>query len=125
MGAVAEPPPEVTAAWDLAVAGWEEPKRHDDVIALVAKHSCFAWAAARYKERAGDPIADKQIERVRKAATATMMATATARPEPASIPYRNTMLILLVLVILIGVGLVYALVRDRGSETAAATDVQH
>jgi len=123
---VAEPVPEaVTSAWEEAVAGWDDPKRHDAVIAVVAKHSCFAWAAARYKERAGDPIADQQLERVRKAATATMLATAAARPEPATTPYRNTMMILIVMMILIAVGLVYALVRDHQSHSAATTDVQH
>jgi hypothetical protein len=123
---VAEPVPEaVTSAWEAAVAAWDDPKRHDAVIALVAKHSCFAWAAARYKERAGDPVADQQLERVRKAATATMLATAAARPETAATPYRNTMMILIALMILIAVGLVYALVRDRGSSATTTTDVQH
>ena len=82
---------EVTAAWDRVVEDWDDPARHDALIGLVAQHNCFVWAAARYKERAGDPIADKQLERLRRAATATMLATATARPE-ASQPYRKTFL---------------------------------
>jgi len=68
-------------------------------------------------------MSDRQLERVRKAATATMLVTAGARPEAQGTPYRNTMLILIVLMILIGVGLVYAVVRDHNAP--ATTDVQH
>lgn len=107
-------PDPVVAAWDQAVAHWDDPAKHDAVIAQVASYSCFAWAAARYKERAGDPIADKQLERLRKTATATMLATATVRPDDEKTPYRNSILILIALVILIAVGMIYAKVKDRG-----------
>jgi hypothetical protein len=114
-------PDAVVATWDRAVESWDDPARHEALIAAVASFSCYAWAAAQYKTRAGDPIADKQLDRLRKAATATMLATATARPEATTMPYRNTMLVLLVLVILIGVGVVYAIVHDRPT----TTDVRH
>jgi hypothetical protein len=68
------------AAWQRAVEQWDDPARHEVLIGLVAQHSAFAWAAAKYKARAGDPIADAQLERLRKSVTATMLATATVRP---------------------------------------------
>jgi hypothetical protein len=98
----------VTKAWDETVASWDDPKQHDAFLGVVVTHSSFAWAAGRYKERAGDPIADKNLERLRKAATATMLATAAPRPEDAKVPYRNALLILIALVILMGVGVIYA-----------------
>jgi hypothetical protein len=112
-------PDPVAAAWDQALAHWDDPQRHDALLAAVASYSCYAWAAAKYKTRAGDPIADAQLERLRKAATATMLATATVRPEQTGMPYRNAILVLLALVILLGVGAVYAMWRDRGATTQA------
>lgn len=112
--------PAVTTAWDETVANWDDPKRHDAFLGAVVTHSCFAWAASRYKERAGDPIADKNLERLRKAATATMLATAAVRPEDTKVPYRNAMLILIALVILMGVGVIYAKFRDHGTVTQTA-----
>ena len=105
------PPPAVVTAWDEAVAHWDEPARHDTLLALVAANSCFAWAAGRYKEKAGDPIADMNLERLRKAATATMLATASVRPDPSKTPYGNVLLVLVTFVILIGVGAIYAWFR--------------
>ena len=105
------PPPAVVTAWDEAVAHWGDPARHDTLLGLVAANNCFAWAAGRYKAKAGDPIADQNLERLRKAAMATMMATASARPDPTGVPYRNVMLVLLAFVILIGVGAIYAWFR--------------
>ena len=117
-------PDPVTAAWDAAVAAWDDASKHDALLALVATHSCYAWAAGKYKTRAGDPIADKALERLRKAATATMLATATVRPEQTQMPYRNTLMVLLVLVIMIGVGVVYAMSRQH-HDAPAATGAQH
>jgi hypothetical protein len=77
-------PDAVRDAWQRAVDGWDDPDRHKTFLGVVAQHHCFRYAAARYKERAGDAIADRQLERVRAAALATMTATATARPGRAS-----------------------------------------
>jgi hypothetical protein len=102
-------PDAVTAAWDHTVAQWDNPTRHDALLALVATYSCYAWAASKYRERVGDPIADQQLDRLRKAATATMLATATARPDRTRTPY--SLYVLIAFIILIGVGLVYAQMR--------------
>ena len=114
---------DVTTAWDRAIAQWEDPARHEALIAAVVQHNSFAWAAQRYKERAGDPIADKQLERLRKAAVATMFAASTARrakQEPA--PYRKVFMWILVLVIFAILGLVFTrLVLDNTPPKANAT----
>jgi hypothetical protein len=70
-------PEVVTAAWDALAAHWDDQARHDALLGLVAQHGCYAWAAAKYKERGDDPIAQRQLERVRKSALATMFATAS------------------------------------------------
>lgn len=98
----------VEAAWARAVERWEDPARHEALLGLVAQHSAFAWAARKYKERAGDPIADAQLERLRKSATATMLATAAKRPESKDGPYKRTMLLGVLLLVMLALGLVYA-----------------
>jgi hypothetical protein len=90
---------DVTAAWQRVTEHWDDAARHDAFIASVAQHSCYAWAAARYKERAGDAIADKQLDRLRRAATATMMAAAAARPSRERQPYKSSMVVLIVLLL--------------------------
>jgi len=110
-------PDAVLAAWKGAVDAWDDPARHEAVIAQVAQYSCFAWAAARYKERAGDPIAERQLDRLRRAATATMLATATARPNKEPTPYRATVVLFVVLVLAAIGGLIYAMVlHDRADQ---------
>ena len=81
-------PEDVQAAWQAATAAWAEQERHDAFIALVSQHRCYAWAAARYKERAGDPIADRQLERITRAATAILLAT-TPRSADEHKPYKR------------------------------------
>jgi hypothetical protein len=111
-----EAPEAVRAAWQAVTEHWDEPARHEALLGLVAQHACFAWAAARYKERAGDAIADEQIERLRRAATATMLATATPRPSADKQPYKNTLIIFIALVAMAILGLVLAkLIHDSRS----------
>ena len=94
------------AAWDRVVEQWDDAARHDAFVGLVAQHNCFAWAAARYKERAGDAVADRQIERLRRAATATLMATATVREEKQKQPYASLLVVLIGLLVMALLGLV-------------------
>ncbi|MBA2540258.1 MAG: hypothetical protein H0V17_11525, partial [Deltaproteobacteria bacterium] len=115
-------PDALGAAWDRALEGWSESARHDEVMRLVAQHDAFAWAAARYRTKAGDPVADKQLERVRKAAEATLFSGAVARKDANKNPYRSTTMMLVTLVVLIVGGLVYAMVvRNRGTEPVTYT----
>ncbi len=109
---VQEPPDEVREAWQRAVDRWDQPGLHELLLAAVVRHQCFAWAAARYKERAGDPIADRQLERVRQTATATLLATKPRRSDE-RMPYRSSIMALIVLVVMIVIGFAYAVIVDR------------
>ena len=104
----------VSAAWERVVEKWDEPARHEALLGLVVQHSAFAWAAARYKEKGDDPIAVERLDRLRKAATATMMATATKKGEEERSPYTKTMVWLIVMTIMLIIGLLFArIVTDR------------
>jgi hypothetical protein len=99
---------DVTQAWDRVLEQWDDKARHDAMLSVVVSHSEFAWAAARYKERGDDPVAHVQLERLRKAATATMLASAKARESPDSSPYKKMALWLAVMVVMLVVGLLFA-----------------
>lgn len=109
----------VRAAWDRAVEAWSEQARHDDLLRLVAAHNGYAWAAGRYRTRSGDPIAARQLDRLRRAAEATMLAGATVRPDAATRPYRAVIGVLAILIVVIAVGVVYAMIRGPGATAAA------
>jgi hypothetical protein len=84
----------------------------------VNQHEAYAWAAARYRERKDDPVAAAHLERLRKAATARLMASATVREEKGSSSYRATWAVLGLLIIAIVASLVYAFARGDGGESA-------
>ena len=107
---VAEP---VRAAWQHATDAWTDDARHDALFQTAATHNAYAWTAGRYRSRR-DSIADRQLERLRRAAEATLLAGATARADAANKPYRATAGVLAALVIVVAAGLIYAMVvRDR------------
>jgi len=113
----------VRAAWDHAVEAWSESARHDELLRVVAAHNGYAWAAGRYRTRTGDPIAARQLDRLRRAAEATLLASATVRPDAAARPYRAAIGVLAILIVVIAVGVVYAMIREPGATTAAPTRV--
>jgi hypothetical protein len=96
---------ELDAAWQVVVDKWDDQAAHDTLLALVAQSSSYKWAATQYKQRAGDPVAEAQLERIRKAAIATMFATATKKRDPDA-PYKRVMVVLIVLVFMMMLGLV-------------------
>lgn len=96
---------ELDAAWQVVVDKWDEQAAHDKLLGLVAQTSSFKWAATQYKQRAGDPVAEAQLERIRKAAIATMFATGARKREPPT-PYRSVMILLVVLLFMMVLGLV-------------------
>jgi hypothetical protein len=107
-------PAPVREAWAHATAGWSDEARHDDLLREVASHNSYAWAAGRYRTRGGDAIAQRQLDRLRRAAEATLRASATARPGADTRPYRGTAGVLAVLIVVIVIGLFYAVViRDH------------
>jgi hypothetical protein len=111
-----KPPDVLTDAWTELAEHWDEQARHDALLGMVAQHDCYAWAAAQYKARGDDPIAVRQLERIRKALFATMMVTATRKPDTAKVPFKGSILVLVLVVILTAVGLVY--LQFRQSHTA-------
>ena len=101
------PPAEVEAAWANCEEAWHEADRHDAFFALVVQHDCFAYAAGKYKARAGDAVADRQLERVRKAATAKMMVSSTGRSDATHKPYRASIAFIVLLLVAAIAGLAY------------------
>jgi len=107
-------------AWTRTTEHWHDAAAHDELLRLVVANNCYAWAAGRYRTRDRDAIAERQLERFRRAAEVTLLASATARPDSASTPYRSATTVLAILIIMIAAGLVYATVaRDRGAPASA------
>lgn len=122
--AVPEP---VREAWTRTTEHWDDPAQHDELLRLVVTNNVYAWAAGRYRTRGGDPIAQRQLERLRRAAEITMFASATVRPEAKRASYRSLTSVLVVLIIVIAAGLLYAMVihvsgRARRPPAAQSSD---
>jgi hypothetical protein len=80
--AVPEAVPEaVQAAWARTALDWHDTVRHDELLQLVASNNSYAWAAGRYRTRGRDPVARRQLDRLRRAAEAALLASATPRPD--------------------------------------------
>lgn len=122
-------PPAVAAAWERVIAAWDEPAPHDALLQAVAQHDAYAWAAAKYRDAkraapaspspfrsypgpAVDAIADRQLDRMRRAAEATLFASASAREEPGKSPYRAATAVLLMLIFAVIAGLIFARVFE-------------
>jgi hypothetical protein len=90
---------QVQRAWGQVTENWSDVARHDELFALVVKDNCFAWAAARYRERGDDPIAKEQLERLRKAALASMMVSAAKRETKGKTPYVSSVIVLVCLIV--------------------------
>jgi hypothetical protein len=106
-------PEPLVRAWELAVDEWSNTARHEEVLRLITQNDAYAWGAAKYRSRAGDPIADKFLERVRKSAEATMMTSAAARNVVAKNPYRNTIAMLVIVSLAIAGALIYAYLKSN------------
>ena len=89
--------------WVQVVLRWQDQARHDAVLGIAAEQRSFAWLAMRYREHAGDAIADRQLERLRRAATAVMLATATPRDERRKTGKLTTLLLALSTFVLLAV----------------------
>ena len=91
--------PEVEAAWARCEQDWDNQAHHDALFQLAAAQDAFPFIASKYKPRAGDPAADRALERIRKAAVAKMMATGSSRDEAERKPFRATVVALIFLMI--------------------------
>ncbi len=115
-------PDVLTTAWERTLEAWDDTSRHDEVMRLVAQHDAYAWAAARYRTRTGDAIGARQLERVRKAAEATLYATASVRAETSPKPYRALTAVLVMLILAAVAGVLYAMiVHDKAENRQDAT----
>lgn len=116
----AEVPARMVAVWDDAVARWNEPAAHDAVVAAAADLSCFAWVAARYRERdrEGDEIARAQLARIARATEAALTIGSHARRAnvPAKTPYRGIQMMVAVLVLAVLGAWLYARLRPTAND---------
>jgi hypothetical protein len=123
-------PDAVRAAWDAVTESpeaWATQARHDGFVQLVAAATAFAWAAGQYQEvrrrRPDDAIAIRQLERVRRTAEASMLASTTVR-EVKQPPYRGATAILVMLVVVLVAGALYAaFMREAHSPASTITPV--
>lgn len=126
----ADVPDSVRAAWAAVTESpemWAVQARHDAFVQLVAASSVFAWAAGQYQDvrrrRPDDAIATRQLERVRRTAEASMLATTTVREVKQS-PYRSATAILVMLVVVLVAGALYAtFMREARSPANTITPV--
>lgn len=88
----------VRGAWERVSENWTDTARHDALFHAAVKDNALAWAAARYRERGDDPIAKGQLERLRKAAVASMLVSAAPREAKQKTPYRSTLIVLMCLI---------------------------
>lgn len=122
----AQAPASVRAAWAQVCDRWEDAAAHDALFSLTAEHEVFAWTAARYREAGAHPPdatapyretaesrpgATAYLERVRKAAEATMLVSATPRRGERQ-PYMSSLVVLALLALMIVVGLALAMFMD-------------
>ena len=110
-------PEVVKVAWEKVVAEWSEPKAHDELLRLAHTHEAYPWVAARYRTRAGDPVGDAQLERLRKATEITLYAAAAKRPENTKSRYYG--LVAIVAMIILASILLYVVIRMRQGPEAS------
>jgi hypothetical protein len=104
-------PEKLVAAWDRAIGAWSDPKTHDELLQLAHTLDAYPWLAAKYRTRAGDPVGDAQLGRIRKAIEVTLLASATPRPDKASVKYRG--LIAIIALVALASILLYLVIRAR------------
>lgn len=108
-------------AWDQLVEHWDEPKRHSAILELAAQKSVFAWVGAKYRAKAkeGDETAAQQLEKLKKQAEVTMLASAEPRVDHSK---RNRYLALAIAAIVLAFAgyMVYEGTRRTTPATATA-----
>lgn len=119
--------PGLLAAWERVEADWSDRAAHDEVFERTTACGAFAWTAGRYREAqrekpATDDVAKTALERLRRAAEATMMATAAARAGKETSPYKNTVAIMVVIVLALVGLLIYQFVRSSQLPDTAGDD---
>lgn len=102
-------PTELTTAWNRALLGWTDGRRHDTVLGVAAKHKEFAWLATRYREyaksNADDAIAPARLQRVQRAAAIVILAKAPPPAEPMPKLFKMASLMIVGAAVAVGIGL--------------------
>ena len=102
-------PTELSTAWQQVLVNWNQPALHDTLLGLAAKHTQFAWLAARYKDASrtnpADPIATHRLARVQRAAAVVAFAMPRAADEPVKKPFRGIAMMLAGAVIATGLAM--------------------
>lgn len=119
-------PDPVRAAWQAVLANWDQQSLHDAFVQRVAGAGVFAWGAGQYqdmqRQRPDNPIAQRQLDRVRRTAEAAMLASAAVRDVDKR-PYRGATAVLIMMIVVLIAGALYAaLMRDSSTGGAAATN---
>jgi len=114
-------PEAISSAWQALQPAWDDQKRHDAIFELAARLDALAWLGGKYRERAktDDAMAVKQLEKVRKAAEATLFATASPRDDQRK---RNSLLALGVMAVVLAIiaAAVYFTAGDKKPPPAPA-----
>lgn len=113
----------LAAAWDDCVAHWDDPEKHDRAASLALTLGEQPWLARQYRavvrERPGDTIAAKRLERTGKIVAAAMLATATIA-KPGGYRRGSSLGLLLVLALVVAGGLLWGLNLVRKREPTGA-----
>lgn len=112
-------------AWLRACEDWSSPLHHDELLQLAMHHECYAWLAAKYRDvgRTRDvPAIDAYLNRLRRAAEATLTVSATRRTAHAAGSYSSAQAILLVLIAALVASCVYARTRAVPTRSASGND---
>ncbi len=121
-------------AWERVKEQWEDTAAHDELLRLTTLHGCYAWVAARYREvkadagppfreagTARDAIAERQLDRIRRAAEVALLTSGSPRSDPGTKAYRSTKLLLGLVIVLIIIGLLYAMYQRMSTSTPQPT----
>lgn len=119
--------PEIRTAWERVLEGWQDEAGHDALFQLIAARGEYSWAAGRYRvqlrERPGDAIARRHMNRIRRAIEATMMVTATTRDRSEASPYKRAVALLGVLIVMLVIGMFYMIAKSRSAPPDSAPPV--
>jgi hypothetical protein len=109
---------EAERLWAQVLEAWDQPARHDAVLAAVQRGGHFAWLAARYRQAkdergAADAMTARGLERLEKVVVTTLVMSGSKRETAATVPYRNTIIVMGLLLLMIAGGLVWGLSRKN------------
>jgi hypothetical protein len=103
--------PEEDGTWVGVEAAWGDPRAHDAYLIEVQRRGAFGEAAARYRARGDDPVAQTRLRQVRTLAELALSRRIAAPAEPAVRSPARMIALLVAFVVLLVVG-VFVLARE-------------